>query len=70
MDEFDECGEDHDEIVRAKWLMDGAKTLSEAAAMLRGAADSLEQMEAEGRQLRYPVDDDYGYIYQKIKVLV
>lgn len=44
-----------DEVIRAKWAMDGAATLSEAAGKLREFADSLEKLEAEGWQLTQPV---------------
>lgn len=54
--------EEVDEVIRAKWMMDGAKTLSEAATKLRKAADSLEKLEKEGWQLTQPVDEDYGFI--------
>jgi hypothetical protein len=52
------------EIIRAKWTMDEATTLSEAAAMLRAAADRLEELEKEGWQLVRPIADDYGFITQ------
>ena len=48
--------------VRAKWSMDGAATLTEAAELLRGHADYLLAMERDGWQLTEPVRDDYGFI--------
>lgn len=56
-DDFDGIG-----CVRAKWSMDGAASLSEAAAMLRRYAEWLEELERDGWQLIEPVDDDYGHI--------
>lgn len=47
------------ESVRAKWSMDGATTLSEAAAKLRKHAAWLEELERDGSQLMrlsVPVD--------------
>lgn len=51
-----------EDLIRAKWVMDGADSLSEAAYKLRRYADSLEQMEREGWQLASPVADDYGIV--------
>lgn len=48
--------------IRAKWAMDGATTLSEAAGKLRELAHQLELLEQEGWQLTGPVEDDYGFI--------
>jgi hypothetical protein len=56
-----------DEIIRAKWTMDGAETLSEAAKMLRDFADHLEELERKGWQLDGPVADDYGDIRKRPK---
>ena len=50
------------EIIRAKWLFDGAATLAEAAAMLRAEADRLEQLGKEGWTLEQPIEDDYGFL--------
>ena len=50
------------EIIRAKWTMDGATTLPEAAAKLRERADMLDAMDAAGWRLERPVDDDYGFV--------
>jgi hypothetical protein len=53
---------DRIEIVRAKWTMDGASTVSEAADRLRREADYLLELERDGWQLIQPVEDDYGHI--------
>jgi len=50
------------ETIRAKWSMDGARTLAEAAAMLREHADYLEELKRDGWELTEPVDDDWGII--------
>lgn len=52
----------HDDVVRAKWAMNGATTLGEAAAKLREYADHLEVMAQEGWVLNEPVQDDYGFL--------
>lgn len=53
---------ENDDIIRAKWVMDNANTLSEAAAQLRAYADELVELEKQGWQLDGPVYDDYGMI--------
>lgn len=63
-DDYEDEEEVLDEVVRAKWAMDGAATLSEAADQLRGFASYLEKLESEGWQLTHPVEDDYGFIRQ------
>ena len=52
------------EIIRAKWIMDDATTLHEAAGMLRAEADRLERLHAEGWRLERPVEDDYGFLHK------
>ena len=65
--ETEEEEEDMDLSIRAKWIMDGATTLEEAAKMLRGFANYLERMGREGWLLRNPIDDDWGFIYNPDK---
>lgn len=62
--DLDEDGttEEPGETIRAKWLFEGAETLSEAAQMLRAEADRLVELERDGWQLQDPVSDDYGLI--------
>lgn len=49
-------------MIRAKWSMDGAKTLSEAAKALRDYADELLKLERQGWQLVSEINEDYGHI--------
>jgi len=51
---------DEEMTIRAKWAMDGARTLAEDASMLRAMADDLDKLAAEGWELREGVADDYG----------
>lgn len=51
-------------IVRAKGIMDDAKTLAEAAGKVREFADYLQSLHDEGNVLQEPVADDYGYYYK------
>lgn len=48
-------------VIRAKWTIDGAKTLKGAATMSRGFADMLDELADEGYELVGPVEDDYGF---------
>ena len=48
--------------LRAKWTMDGATTLAEAAAMFRREAEELERLAASGFELDQPVADDYAIV--------
>lgn len=60
--EDDEGGEENSKVVRAKWIMDGSATLTEAAARLQTYAKMLLELEQNGWQLMLPVDDDYGFV--------
>ena len=51
-----------DTIIRAKWTMDDAKTLSEAADKLEAFAKELRELESQNWQLTKPIEDDYGFI--------
>jgi hypothetical protein len=48
------------ETVRAKWTIDGATTLAEAAQRSRQFADYLQGLHDEGYVLIEPIQDDYG----------
>jgi len=49
-------------VLRAKWTMDGATTLAEAAARFRERADELDELACAGFELEHPVSDDYAFI--------
>ena len=49
-------------VIRAKWTMDGATTLAEAAARHRERAEELDELARAGFELEQPVDDDYALI--------
>jgi hypothetical protein len=49
-------------VMRAKWTMDGATTLAEAAARFRERADELEALARAGFELEQAVNDDYAFI--------
>jgi hypothetical protein len=49
-------------VLRAKWTMDGATTLAEAAARFRARAGDLDELARAGFELEQPVNDDYAFI--------
>jgi hypothetical protein len=57
-------GDDGDEIIRAKWILDGAETLTECADQARSFAEWLDTLHREGYVLNGPVADDYGFYYK------
>jgi hypothetical protein len=58
----DEVEVTDDGMIRAKWILDGAVTLAEAAQKARDFADHLQGLHDQGYILRDPVADDYGWI--------
>ena len=61
MENEDEFEDENNDIIRAKWVMDGATTLAEAADRLEGFAKYLRELEVDGKQLTGPVENDYGF---------
>lgn len=64
LDALGEAGSEEGELelLRAKWLMDGAPTLLEAAGLLRTEAARLERLHSAGYELVDEVEDDHGWI--------
>jgi hypothetical protein len=55
----------HGEILlRGKWAMDGAESLSEAAQLLRQFADELDELASAGFHLMGPIEDDHGFAHR------
>ena len=54
--------EDETEIIRAKWVMDDARTLDEAIEKLQQFVEHILALKAEGYELVGPIQDDYGFI--------
>jgi hypothetical protein len=52
-----------DGIIRAKWSIDGAKSLQEAARYLREFAYEVQRYHDAGYQLRGAIGEDYGFIF-------
>ena len=50
------------DVIRAKWLMDGAATLEQAAEQLEETARWLRALHARGWTLEGPIEDDYGIL--------
>ena len=59
--EYHELGEI---VLRAKWTMDGATSLEEAATFLRRFADELDALAKAGFHLMQPVEDDYAFAHR------
>jgi hypothetical protein len=59
--EYHECGEI---LLRAKWSMDGAESLAEAAGLLRAFADEIDALADAGFHLMCPIEDDYGFAHR------
>jgi hypothetical protein len=58
---IEECPDCGSVTFRGAWAIDGARTLPEAALMLREYADELEDLAASGFVLVDPIEHDYGY---------
>lgn len=54
-----------EDIIRAKWAFDGAKTLEEAAQMLEKYAAGLRKAAEDGWELTGEIYDDYGIMVKK-----
>ncbi|WP_043498366.1 hypothetical protein [Georgenia sp. SUBG003] len=63
-DEEESDDDESDDVVRARWVMDGARTLSQAARKLEAFAQELRELEESGWQLTGPVENDHGIIRQ------
>ncbi|HEY7624119.1 MAG TPA: hypothetical protein VIA63_03740 [Candidatus Limnocylindria bacterium] len=57
-----ECPDCGSLTIRGKWAIEGARTLTDAARMLRDYAHELEHMRAAGLELCEPVVADYGVV--------
>jgi hypothetical protein len=60
-DEENELIADSTLVIRAKWSIDGATSLEDAAVKAGEFAASLRELAAEGYELTGPVEDDYGF---------
>ena len=58
----DESDGSRDVTLRAKWQMDGARTLDEAVEKLLGFVEHIKALRDEGWRLRTPINDDYGFL--------
>ncbi len=52
-------------LIRAKWTLDEAATLAQAAQKARELAAYLESLAADGYELTAPIADDYGWCEKK-----
>jgi hypothetical protein len=56
-------------IIRAKWTLDGCKTLEDCAKAFEEAAESFRRMAKDGLILSHAVEDDYGFVDVPDKML-
>ena len=61
----EEYDPEEDTIVRAKWMMDGAKTLAEARECLQAGISWLQSLEDDGWELISEINDDWGFCHKK-----
>lgn len=52
------------QFFRAKWMLDGSKTLAEAAQKAREFADWLQGLHDQGYVLEDEITDDYATYYK------
>lgn len=50
------------DVIRGKWIFEGAETLEAAAESARQAADRLQELHDAGWTLQAPIEDDYGFL--------
>lgn len=60
--ESEEFDETKNQTIRAKWLLDGAKTLDECVKHCHDFIEYLKGLKADGWELQDPVHDDWGFI--------
>lgn len=60
-DEQNELIADSELVIRAKWSIDGATSLEDAAVKAGEFAAYLRELAGEGYELTGPVNDDYGF---------
>jgi len=51
--------------IRAKWAMDGARTVDEAIIKLYNYIDYLRRLKEDGWELSDAVEDDYGTLEKR-----
>jgi len=52
-------------IIRAKEILDGAKTIDEMIEKVNAFAACLEVLKSAGYKLQDPVENDYAYLRQE-----
>lgn len=64
-DEEEQWDEENEDIIRAKWIFDGAKTLDEVIDRLKDQIEVIKKLKEDGWELIDEVADDYGIIRKK-----
>lgn len=55
------------QVLRGKWMFDGAKTLEEVITRLEEQIDTIKELKKDGWELIGPVEDDYGFLKQTVE---
>lgn len=61
-DEESDWDDENHSIIRAKWVIDGAKNLDEVIEKYLEEIEFIKRLKADGWELTDAVDDDYGYM--------
>jgi len=73
-EEASECDSEHqeipeniedDEIIRGKWIFEGASSITEIIDNTKNLVEYLQQLKNGGFELAFPVKDDYGYLSKR-----
>lgn len=54
-----------EQVIRAKGILDGARTLQDAQEMVAAFGVYLNDLIEDGWELTHPIEDDYGYVEQR-----
>ena len=61
-DSFSSDEEEDEEMIRAKWMLDGCCTLDEVVQALRSKIREVEEARRQGWELTGRIEDDYGFM--------
>ena len=56
---------DNTETIRAKWMLDGCRTLDEVCERLQEQIWAFRRMQAAGWELTHEILDDYGFMEKR-----
>ena len=56
---------EEEEIVRGKWILEGASSMTQMIDNLKNFIEYMKQLQESGFELAYPIEDDYGYLVKR-----